>query len=161
METDLPGDAWEALFEGDYDRLARFCLLLSGSQDTAQDLAQEAFVRAAPRLEGLSEGHARGYLRRTATNIWRNRLRRAALERKTANKLDRQEVDDFARVETADEIGRALAKLPTRQRACLILRYYEDLKESEIADSLGISVGTVKSQCSRGLARLRRELVER
>jgi RNA polymerase sigma factor (sigma-70 family) len=64
-------------------------------------------------------------------------------------------VDQEARSDDRDEVWRAIAQLPRRQRAVIILRYYEDLTEAQIADLLGCSAGTVKSQCSRAIATLR------
>jgi RNA polymerase sigma factor (sigma-70 family) len=61
------------------------------------------------------------------------------------------------RVDQRDEVWRALGRLPRRQRAVLVLRFFEDLSEAEIAEVLGCSVGTVKSQASRALAKLRRD----
>jgi RNA polymerase sigma factor (sigma-70 family) len=121
----------------------------------AEDIVQEAYVRAAPSLEQLQPGVVRAYLRRTALNIRHDRRRRVAGIRLP---LGRDAADHAGIIEQRDHLWEALSRLPERQRACLVLRYYEDLPEREIADLLGCSVGTVKSHTHRGLARLRQEV---
>ena len=144
-------------FEEHYAGVVRFCSLLCGRHDVAEDLAQEAFVRLAPRIDGLEPEAVGPYLRRIATNLWKNRLRRLALERRhPASPTEGS--GSLPGIEQRDEIMAALRRLPVRQRACLVLRYYEDLSEKDTAGTLGCSVGTVKSTTSRALARLRKEL---
>lgn len=112
-------------------------------------------MRVAGRLDGLGDEEIGPYLRATALNLWKNRLRRLALERRRPTQPARS--DELA-FEEKDEVWAAVRRLPARQRACLVLRYFEDLTERETADLLGCSVGTVKSQTSRAIERLRREL---
>jgi RNA polymerase sigma-70 factor (sigma-E family) len=126
--------------------------LLTGRQEMAEDLVQDAFERAASRLDGLSQAKVRPYLRATVMNLWRNRLRRFAVERRYREVPGQVVSPPF---EDRDELWEAICTLPDRQRACLVLRYYEDLSERDAAAVLGCSVGTVKSQTSRALARLR------
>ena len=140
--------------------LLRFCTLLAGGRQAAEDLTQEAFARAASRLTGLPADGIGPYLRRTAVNLWRKRLRRVrseirALARRGPDPSGRDPAEEQA---DRDRIWAALRRLPSRQRACLVLRFYEDLPEREVAKILGCSLGTVKSQTSRGLDKLRREL---
>jgi RNA polymerase sigma factor (sigma-70 family) len=118
-------------------------------------LVQETFLRAVPALVRLGDEEVGPYLRATSMNLWRNRLRRLALERRV-RPLKR--VDPEFAVEDRDAVWTAIRRLPPRQRACLVLRYYEDLTERQTAALLRCSVGTVKSQTSRGLAFLRKEL---
>lgn len=155
-----PGrDGLRRAFEQHYARLFRLCLLLSGHRERAEDVAQEAFVRAASRLETLPPDEAGPYLRTTALNVWRNRMRRRALERRTPwRSVSRTTDSPEADVDKREQLWPAVLRLPVRQRACVVLRYYEDLSERETARILGCSVGTVKSQTSRALTRLRREL---
>jgi RNA polymerase sigma-70 factor (sigma-E family) len=141
-------------FEAHYGDLVRLATLLTRGQDTAEDLVQEAFVRAARRLEDLPEDEARPYLLTTVVNLWRNRLRRLSLESRRG--LSPTPAPGPS-LEERDALWQAIIKLPARQRACLVLRYYEDLTEAETATVLGRSIGTVKSQTSRALARLRKE----
>jgi RNA polymerase sigma-70 factor (sigma-E family) len=158
--TPIRSSGREALresFEDHYGSLVRFCALVSGEPQLAEDLAQEAFVRVAERIERLDPGKVPAYLRRTALNVWKNRLRRLALERRArGRRLDRPPEPSPA--EDRDVLWAAVRRLPPGQRACLALRFYEDLSERQTAEVLGCSVGTVKSQTSRGLAKLRKEL---
>ena len=135
--------------------LLRLCILVSGKKDVAEELVQETFLRAASALERLAEDEVGPYLRATSMNLWRNRLRRLALERRV-HPTRRQ--DSEVPFEDRDELWRAIQHLPPRQRACLVLRYHEDLTEQQTAVLLHCSIGTVKSQTSRALASLRKEL---
>ena len=146
-------------FEEHYARLFRLCLLLSGHRELAEDIVQDVFVRAAARLETLTPPETGPYLRKTAVNVWRNRLRRRALERRTPWRSVAPTAESpEAVVEERERLWPAVLRLPARQRACVVLRYYEDLSEQETARVLGCSVGTVKSQTSRALARLRERM---
>ena len=146
-------------FEEHHTRLFRLCLLLSGHRELAEDIAQDAFIRAAARLETLPPPEVGPYLRTTAVNLWRNRMRRRVLERRTLWRFVGRTTDPpDAVVDERERLWPAVLRLPVRQRACVVLRYYEDLSERETAGILGCSVGTVKSQTSRALARLRQEL---
>ena len=145
-------------FEQHYVQLLRLCILLSGRRDIAEDLVQEAFVRAATRVPGLEIEEVGPYLRRVAVNVWKNRLRRLALEnRPRALRRDNQAPEQSS-YDERDALWQAVKRLPKRQRACVVLRFWEDLTESEVAVLLGCSVGTVKSHTSRALARLRKEV---
>lgn len=152
---------WEAAFEHHYQPLIRVCFLLCGDRDMAEDLTQEAFVRAAAHLEALPEEKVWPYLRRAMINLWKNRLRRLALERRVRQQSPSQDTCDAPAAPTIEDreaLWQRVLRLPKRQRACLVLRYYEELSERETADTLGISIGTVKSQTARALRRLREEL---
>jgi RNA polymerase sigma-70 factor (sigma-E family) len=148
-------EVMRAAFEQHYVPLLRLGIALSGRLETAEDLVQEAFVRAAPHLEQLGPPDVHPYLRRIVLNLWKNRLRRFALEARTRMSTKRDSFTDPI-VEERDSLWRALMQLPSRQRACVVLRFYEDLSELEVSRVLGCSVGTVKSQTSRGLAKLRK-----
>lgn len=120
---------------------------------------QESFIRLAAVVDDLSDDAVWPYLRRIAINVWKNRLRRAAVEARAQLRRDRQPSASVpSALEEHDWVWRAVRNLPTRQRACVVFRYYEDLSERETASLLGCSVGTVKSQTSRALAKLREEL---
>lgn len=152
--------ALSSAFEQHYVPLVRLCVLLTGRPDIAEDLAQESFVRAAPKLSTLESSRVGPYLRRVAANTWKNRLRKFTLERRVALRLrERPDYPDHeeSRFEERDAMWQAVIRLPYRQRACLVLRYYEDLPEREVANVLGCSVGTVKSNVSRAMERLREE----
>lgn len=152
-------EALRAAFEEHYAPLLRLCIALSGRVEVAEDIVQDAFVRVAPRVAGLRPDEVGPYLRRVVVNLWKDRLRRFATELKHL----RQEPSPPAAATTGedrDAMWRALLRLPTRQRACVVLRYYEDLSEREVAEVLSCSTGTVKSQTSRALSKLRRELAD-
>jgi RNA polymerase sigma-70 factor (sigma-E family) len=156
----LVDEPLRAAFEEHYSGVVRFCVLLSGRRDVAEDLAQEAFVRLASKIGGLGPEAVGPYVRRSAVNLWKNRLRRLALERRHQTTAVEPAASTSTTVEERDEVMAALRRLPVRQRACVVLRYYEDLSEKETAAALGCSAGTVKSQTSKALARLRRELTD-
>lgn len=156
METDSAQDP-RNVFVAHHRRLVRLCTLFTGSEDAGEDLAQEAFARALTRASQLPEPEQYPYLRATASNIWKNRLRRLAIERRWRAS---REMSDGPSPEDRDELWRAVVVLPARQRACVVLRFYEDLSERDTAEVLGCSVGTVKSQTSRALEKLREELLD-
>jgi RNA polymerase sigma-70 factor (sigma-E family) len=141
-------------------RLFRTALLLAGQdRAAAEDLLQLALERAYRHWGRVCRsGDPERYVRRILANAANDRWRRAV--RRPERPLDSRHAD-LVVADQADTVAerdfliRALAGLPPRQRTVLVLRYYNDLSEAEIADVLGCSVGTVKSQASRGLARLR------
>jgi RNA polymerase sigma-70 factor (sigma-E family) len=141
-------------------RLFRTALLLAGQdRAAAEDLLQLALERAYRHWgrvsrAGDSERYVRRVLANAANDRWRRSIRRP--ERPFGPGEAGPVVADQAdAVAERDYLMRALAGLPPRQRTVLVLRYYNDLSEAEVAGVLGCSVGTVKSQASRGLARLR------
>ena len=140
--------------------LLRTALLLTGqNQAEAEDLLQLALERAYRHWarvcrSGEPERYVRGILANASADRWR-RLARRAERPLPARGEDPALPDHSAVVADRDYLLRALAALPPRQRAVLVLRYFDDLSEAETADMLGCSLGTVKSQAARGLARLR------
>jgi len=139
------------------DALMRYAYVLTGDPHDAADLLQESLVRVRGAWHGIVNKHEpEGYVRTTMTrlhiSVWRGRRR----ERLMPEPPDRGYDDDaLARAEGDDGLWQALGGLPRRQRAVLVLRYYESLTDPEIADVLGISRGTVRSQASRALEKLR------
>ena len=143
------------------DPLMRTAVLLTGSREVGQDLLQTALERLLRHWRTL-EGDPEAYLRRTLYNLAADGFRRQGrLRRKLV--LLRAETqapaDATAEVDLRDALVRILLQLPPRQRAVLVLRYWEQLTEAEIAGVLGWPEGTVKSAAARGLRRLR-ELAE-
>jgi RNA polymerase sigma-70 factor (sigma-E family) len=153
--------ALHAAFERHYVQLVRFATILTGSQERAEDLVQEGFVRAAERLKALDDREAGLYLRAAVLNIWRSRMRRLGPLWRAQRALA-MSAESTAPGPDSDVLSlwTAVLHLPPRQRACIVLRYYEDLTESEVARVLGCSVGTVKQHASRAIRRLREELVD-
>ena len=154
-EAQTGEDVLRAAFDLHYAALIRLCLALGEQPGDAEDIVQEAYVRAAPSLAQLQPSVVRAYLRRTALNVRHDRRRRVARIRLPHG---RDAVDHAGVIDQHEVLWDALSRLPDRQRACLVLRYYEDLPEREIADLLGCSIGTVKSHTHRGLTRLRQEV---
>lgn len=147
--------------------LLRSAVLICGDHHTAQDLLQDAFAKLASRWEQVKDGSPDAYVRRIlyhdAVSRWRKwgRERPYDVQSPTEGFLGRDDGRDAAGAWVAGaDVRAALAQLPPRQRAVLVLRYYEDLSEVQIAEALGISTGTVKSQASGALANLRRLLPE-
>jgi RNA polymerase sigma-70 factor (sigma-E family) len=151
--------SFEEFVQGCSPRLFRTALLLAGrDRAAAEDLLQVALERAYRHWARVSRsGDPERYVLRILSNAANDRWRRAARrpERPLRPGDDPPAADQFGAVAERDLLMRALAALPPRQRTVLVLRYFNDLPEAEIADTLGCSLGTVKSQVSRGLARLR------
>lgn len=157
-------EAIEALFFALYPRLARSAFGLVGDWDLAEQLAQEAFLRLWRRWPWLRDPQAApAYLQRTVVNLARTSVRRLAIERRAlaldaGHRLTAEVQDSDVAADVA--LRRALATLPYRKRACVVLRYLVGLSEAEAAAALGISVGTVKSQTHKALHQLRDTLGE-
>jgi RNA polymerase sigma-70 factor (sigma-E family) len=130
--------------------------LLTGDRGTAEDLLQITLMKAHRHWARIrAAGEPEAYLRRIMANqriSWWRRRRVAIADLPLP---DVPVPDDFGRLELRDELWRALRTLPPRTRAVLVLRYWEDRSEAETARILDCSVGSVKSQASRGLQRLR------
>ena len=137
---------------------SRLAYLLTGDRALAEDLVHEAFVRMFGRFRDLREPEAfPRYLRRTVVNLARSHFRRRRVER---SYLERHPRPAPTELPTADDMWERLQQLNARQRAAIVLRYYEDLSERETAEILGCAVGTVKSLVSRGLQELRVRIAE-
>ncbi|HET7530661.1 MAG TPA: SigE family RNA polymerase sigma factor [Mycobacteriales bacterium] len=143
---------------GQWPALVRYATALCGSPSEAEELVQSALVRVALRWPFVRDkDNPDGYVRRAVLNAYLNVWRRVrSRETSMAEVPDAAGVDATAGVAEGVALRAALQQLPARQRAVLVLRYLEDRSETETADLLGCSVGTVKSQTSKGLAKLRR-----
>lgn len=149
------------------DHLLRAAVLMCGNYHLAQDLLQDALAKLASRWDQVRDGSPEAYVRtilyRDAISHWRKWHRESPYD---VHSPDGDFVTRAAARDSAGEwvagaeVRAALAQLAPRQRAVLVLRYYEDLPEVQIAEILGIHPGTVKSQASSGLANLRRLLPE-
>lgn len=159
-EIDQHGSFAE-VFNVHHRRVVRLAYLLTSDADQAEDVVAEAFAKVYRRWHRGEIRDVGAYLRRAVVNEANSSLRRRYLARREASRrtgddrgvrlVDEQAADH-------DEVWRALATLPARQRQAIVLRYFEDLSEADTAALLGVSVGTVKSQVSRGLDRLQTEL---
>ena len=145
------------------ERLLRIAIALTGSRADGEDLLQAALERLLPRWRTIAADAAASYLRRTLYNLAADGWRRRGAWRRAFPLLRSQDtasrVDAMAEVDLRDALVRLLVQLPPRQRAVIVLRYWEQLTEAETAALLGCSAGTVKSATSRALQRLR-ELAE-
>jgi RNA polymerase sigma-70 factor (sigma-E family) len=151
-ESDLGQATFEEFVAARRPALLRTAYLLAGSHADAEDLVQATLLRVVPhwrRIESNPEPYVRRVLARESVTRWRGRRWR---ERMVAGVPDTP-----AGPPTSDRIvlHAALGRLSPRQRAVLVLRYYDDLTEAATAEALGISIGTVKSHAKDGLARLR------
>jgi RNA polymerase sigma-70 factor (sigma-E family) len=148
---------FDAFFDAHHRDLARLAYLLSGDPDAAEDLTAEAFTQAWKRWDQvIGSDVPLAYVRRIVVNLAASRVRRLVRERRGWRLLgaawtDRMDGPDLA---ASADVREALRRLPVRKRACVVLRHYYGLSEQETATTLGISVGTVKSQTSRGVAEL-------
>ncbi|SCL28008.1 SigE family RNA polymerase sigma factor [Micromonospora inyonensis] len=141
-----------------YARLSRLAYLLCGDHGKAEDLVQTTLTKVALVWHRLDE-NVDHYTHRVLTNTYISaRRRRSWFERPVAHTREWAGRDEFASVDDRDLLRRALARLPSRQRAAVVLRHYEDLSEEQTAAVLGCAVGTVKSLTSRGLRSLRADL---
>ena len=138
--------------------LLRTARMLTGDEQTAEDLVQTTLERVWPHWQRVAhdrdpDAYVRKVMVNTYSSWWRRKWRG---EQPTSDLPEITTVDDdYARADLADALRRLLPTLTPRQRAVLVLRFYEDLTETATADVLGCSVGTVKSQTSKALARLR------
>jgi RNA polymerase sigma-70 factor (sigma-E family) len=153
-----------ALFDQHYPGLVRMAVLLGAGVD-AEDVVAEAFYELYRRWPRLRDPLAApSYLRSVVCNLTRMRLRHLQVVRRHPNQptvdIGSAEQEVVLR-EDQSEVIAALQTLPNRQRQALVLRYWLDLKEAEVAASMGISCGAVKAHTSRGMAALTRILTER
>ena len=163
-------DRWTAdeavtrLFAAHYRQLVRLAALLMGDNSAAEEVVQDAYVRLHQRWWRLREpDRALGYLRTSVVNGARSALRhRGVAQRYTAGlrpppDVPSAESQHLDSVQNATLLA-AMRRLPARQRETLVLRYYADLSEAEIAEAMGISRGAVKSHAARGIATLRQTM---
>jgi RNA polymerase sigma-70 factor (sigma-E family) len=140
--------------------LLRTAYLIVGDLHEAEDLVQETLLKVARRWPRVSRmDHPAAYARRILVNLaLRGSPKRSRRRAELCETAPRDRVAGTTQLEPDDELHAALAALPQRQRAVLVLRYFLDLPEAEVAAALQCSRGTVKSTASRGLARLERTM---
>jgi RNA polymerase sigma-70 factor (sigma-E family) len=142
--------------------LARTAWLLCGDTHQAEELVQQALMKTYLAWPKARQGEPLAYARRILANLridrWRRRRREVLMASDTLPDRSDGGLSAADRHAERDRLARALLQLPTRQRRIVVLRHLEGLTEREVADALGVSVGTVKSTASRGIARLREVL---
>ena len=155
---DTKDQEFREFFEAEFRPLRRLGYLLTGDWAEAEDLAQEAMVRTYRAWSRITERERPGaYARSVLVNRRRSLLRRSAVAAKHAEMLRAPEYQP----NLGDEgmvLWDAIRALPQRQRAAIVLRFYEDMPESDVAAALDMPVGTVKSLVHRGVGRLREKL---
>jgi len=149
----LTAPTFEALYASDYQPLVRLAVLMLDERGRAEEVVQDSFAKVYERWANLD--NPAGYLRTCVVNGCREVLRR----RRLAYWRQGPQTATFS-VLGADDLLPALSCLAPKRRAAVVLRYYLDLSEAEIADTLGIRPGTVKSMLHRSMAQLR-EVIER
>lgn len=153
--------AFARVFHEEHDRAMRLACLLANDRDVAEDAVAEAFARTFERWRAGKIDRVGPYLRQAVVNQVKNQRRSAARLRRHE---ERKRADDRGQAATAEHVAARetvedlLDRLPYRQRAAIVLRYYEELSEAETAEALGCRPGTVKSLVSRGMEALRGHL---
>jgi RNA polymerase sigma factor (sigma-70 family) len=147
----VSGTTLAELFRDQYEKVIRVAYLLTGSQATAEDLVQDSFIRIQPKLGRLESPAA--HLRTTVVNACSGHHRKVF--------RDRARFADLVTINVSPEtpmIADVVAKLPYKQRVAVVLRYYEDRPDEEIAEVLSCRPATVRSLLHRGLQTLRKEI---
>lgn len=148
---------FEEFFSRHHRELARLAFRLSGDTSSAEDLTADALLAAWQRwstIQGLDQPFA--YVRRILINLGASRVRRLGVERRHGVLLaaSAHDLTWGSDPDVAVDVRAALLRLPVRRRACVVLRHVFDLSEAGVAQTLGVSVGTVKSQTFKGMAQL-------
>lgn len=152
------------LYRREYRNLVHLAAVLLDRWESAEEVVQEAFVRLDRRWDRVEDPDRRvSYLRSIVMNLARSQMRGRLVFRRHAPVLIAEDESPAADADIEssaerDEIITALRGLPTRQQQVLALRYYADLSEAEIADTLGISTGAVKSHAHRAIAAMEQKL---
>lgn len=174
VEVSADDLTWQSIVEQHAGRVYRLAYHLTGNKHDAEDLTQDVFVRVFNSLSQYKPGTFEGWLHRITTNLFLDRMRRKTRIRfdfmadddaavATSDSFDREErsgqpEDAFEMANLGDDIVEALADLPPEYRAAVVLSDIEGLSYEEIAATLGIKLGTVRSRLSRARARLRDSL---
>ncbi|GAA4854596.1 SigE family RNA polymerase sigma factor [Kitasatospora terrestris] len=161
MSRETEDAAYAAFVEAAWYRHLRTATLITGDRHRAEELLQDCLVKLYVRWRRAATDDPHAYLRRMLVNghvSWWRRRRRELLAADPPESAAPHA--DGHRLDPLDELHRALRALPDRQRAVVVLRHVEDLSEKDTAAALGCSIGTVKSQNARAMARLRTALLQ-
>ncbi|MEU6350575.1 SigE family RNA polymerase sigma factor [Streptomyces sp. NPDC047072] len=157
MQAELE-DRFQEFVRARWSHLVRTAYLLTGDAHHAEDLTQTALAKAYRSWRRVAASDSpEAYVRRMLVTCNSDRFRKRRVREALTDVPPESAVSDegVARVDERRVLLKALARLPPRQRAVVVMRYWEDLSEAEVAETLGCSQGTVKSQASKGLAKLR------
>lgn len=154
-----PTGSFDVFVRDSQAALVRYATLLCGSVAQAEDLVQDVLIKVYLRWDRVlaGDGDVHAYVRRAVTNeflSWRRRWSTRHIRLVDAETLNAVSVDPWTSTHD-DELWQRLMQLPGQQRAAVVLRYYEDLDDADIADTLGCRPATVRAHVSRGLAALR------
>jgi RNA polymerase sigma-70 factor (sigma-E family) len=155
MRTQTRDAQFRAFYFAESGRLRRLALFLTGNQHEAEDLSQEALLRTYRAWGRIRGAEAGPYCRRTLVNLHRNSLRRKIVERKHPPEPPPDASRSDPQIVEALRVADALKSLSPVRRATVVLRFYEDLPEAEIARVLDRPLGTVKSDLHRALRQMR------
>jgi RNA polymerase sigma-70 factor (sigma-E family) len=147
-----PRPAFDDVYAAEHAPLVRLAALLLGSSAAAEDVVQDAFAKLHPRFGTVH--HPAGWLHTAVVRACSNERRRWGVARRHVHRLAVGDGVD----PPVHELVASVRRLPPRQRAVVVLRFYADLTEADIASALGVRVGTVKSSLHRALAHLREEV---
>jgi RNA polymerase sigma-70 factor (ECF subfamily) len=151
----------EELYATHAQGAVRLAYLLVGDIEIAQDIAQEAFLRTFGRFADMRKPDSfTSYLRATIVNLARKHFKRRRVERLYLDRLRTRPAASVAppNIEQREVVAQALLQVPERQRAALVLHYYEDLSEYQVAELLGVSEQAARSLVARGRKTLRQHL---
>ena len=152
----------EGLFRAHYPSVLRLARVLTGDDGQAEDIAQDAFVRLDGTRSWPTPGAELAYLRRTVVNLSHDHFRRRRVVRRHTRPSD-DNAGDLTGPAALDRsqqgrVADAVRALPSRQRDCVVLRYYSGLSDAEVAEVLDVGIGTVKQSIARARSHLAREL---
>jgi RNA polymerase sigma-70 factor (sigma-E family) len=156
--TERDATRLEELYERHAGEAVRLAYVITADGELARDIAQEAFVRIAGRFRHLRSPDAFDvYLRRTVVNLCMSHFRRARVEREYLRReaTAREHVTEQPELGERDELRAALRRLPIRQRTAIVLRYFEDLSQEQVAAAMGCSVPAARSLVSHAMDTLR------
>jgi RNA polymerase sigma-70 factor (sigma-E family) len=155
MRTESRDAEFRSFYLAQAGQIRQLALFLTGDVGAADDLAQESLLRAYRHWHRIKRDDPAPYVRRIVVNLHRNRIRRAIVERRHRPSAPEPTGEHTPEVDEALRVARALRRLSPVRRAAVVLRYYEDLPEAEIARVLDRPIGTIKSDLHRALRQLK------
>ena len=160
MRTEDRDSEFRSFYFAEVPRLRRIAILMTGDPERASDLVHDALLKAYRRWRHIRNADAAPYVRQALVNACRNDVRRRVLERRHRTEAAPPEPGHDSGINEALRVADALKVLSPIRRATIVLRFYEDLPEAEIATILDRPINTVKSDIRRALERLRPVLQE-